>query len=277
LTVGSEGRIYIIGGCINGSTSSITRNNYYYVPSTDTWSSLQANAPHPRFGHARENSVYDGKIWYSFGQGPSGHYWTDTYAYDPSTDTWHQYLLDGVQARDGVAGALVGSKYYIIGGRYGTTQYATNCCVDLSTIASSPEDLGAVVKSGNLTLASDVKMSGNVTMTTGTFTPGLFTVYFAGSSPQVIDVPSGTSFYNVTIAASADVTIDALLTVNGTITGSVTNDQPGTIEITVNNLTIVGTLHALYGWAHTINGVSVPAKVNGVPGPSIYSINGVVR
>jgi len=44
----------------------------------------------------------------------------------------------------------------------------------------------------------------------------------------------------------------------------------------MNTLTI-GNSACAVGWAHTINGVSVPTSVNGIPGPQIYSINGVVR
>ena len=120
------GKIYYIGGLLKwpGPHDSTVR---IYDPATDSFSE---GAPMPE-GRGRGGggvAVYDGKIYYAGGlHNGTVVPWFDVY--DPATDSWTR-LPDMPRARDHFHAAVVGGRFYAIGGRAGAIN-ATTPKVDL--------------------------------------------------------------------------------------------------------------------------------------------------
>ena len=113
VSVSSQDRIYIIGGSTSDGT--FTNTNYYYVPGNNAWSSAQAAAPYAGAGVTRDNPVYNGKIYYGYGD-TVGAFMDCIYFYDPSANTW-SYQLGSGTARDVGACGFIGDTLYYVGGR----------------------------------------------------------------------------------------------------------------------------------------------------------------
>ena len=118
INVAGEDRIYLIGG-YDYNVGDGTNKNYYYKPSTNTWSSAQSVAPYSSYGCIRESCIYDNKIYYGFGQYPNGTFHKKLYRYNPSDDTWSSALTEGSYVRDGVGAGIINDKLYVVGGRIG--------------------------------------------------------------------------------------------------------------------------------------------------------------
>lgn len=113
--VGSEDRIYIIGGNDLGRGDG-TNANYYYLPSSDEWSESQPPAPYSAYGVTRDNPVWMNTIYYGFGHKNPNQFFREMYAYDPTIAKWSR-LSTASHERDGVACAVTGGVLYVVGGR----------------------------------------------------------------------------------------------------------------------------------------------------------------
>lgn len=113
--VGSEDRVHIIGGH-DESKGDGTNANYYYVPSSDSWSTPQPNAPYSAYGVTRDNPVWKNIIYYGFGHMNPNQFFKDMYAYDPTTTEWSKLPIASYE-RDGVACAIINGVLYVVGGR----------------------------------------------------------------------------------------------------------------------------------------------------------------
>jgi hypothetical protein len=113
--VGDEDRIYIIGGN-DLARGDGTNANFYYVPSTDSWSRPQPLAPYSAYGVTRDNPVWMNTIYYGFGHKNPDQFFKDMYAYDPAGAKWSKLPI-GCHERDGVACAITAGVLYVVGGR----------------------------------------------------------------------------------------------------------------------------------------------------------------
>jgi hypothetical protein len=114
VTIGSKDRIYIIGG--SDSKAIATDANYYFVPSTNTWSLPQPSAPYRAYGVTRDNPVRMNMIYYGFGHDGSDRFFKEMYLYEPASTRWSK-LPSASCERDGVACAVIDSELYVVGGR----------------------------------------------------------------------------------------------------------------------------------------------------------------
>lgn len=115
----ANGRIYLLGGRLasmavsNGSTTDIVEE---YDPATDRWGFLKLRMPTPR--DSAVAVAYQGRIHVIGGQSItaiSNSVSRAHEAYDPATNTWVQ-LPNLPLARHGMAGALIGNRFHIVGG-----------------------------------------------------------------------------------------------------------------------------------------------------------------
>jgi len=113
--VGGEDRVYVIGGH-DSSKGDGTDANYYYVPSLDSWSTPQPNAPYSAYGVTRDNPVWKNIIYYGFGHKNPDQFFKQMYAYDPATTEWSKLPVASYE-RDGVACAIINGALYVVGGR----------------------------------------------------------------------------------------------------------------------------------------------------------------
>jgi N-acetylneuraminic acid mutarotase len=128
------GKIYYIGGLSGPDTSVNTV--YIYDPTTN---SFDEGAPMPagRDRGAGGVGVYDGKIYYAGGlHDGKAVPWFDRY--NPATERWTK-LPNMPRPRDHFQGAVVGGKFYAIGGRDTTIDAITRKVdvYDLSSTAGS--------------------------------------------------------------------------------------------------------------------------------------------
>lgn len=108
-----EGRVYYIGGLASFPEPAVG-TVYIYDVLTDTFAT-GAPMPAGRERGAGGVAVYDGKIYYAGGLHEGADVaWFDVY--DPETDTW-ETLPDMSEARDHFHAAVVGDRFYAIGGR----------------------------------------------------------------------------------------------------------------------------------------------------------------
>jgi N-acetylneuraminic acid mutarotase len=114
--VGSEDRIYVIGG-YDLAHGDATNANYYYVQSSDKWSEPQPPAPYCAYGVTRDNPVWMNTIYYGFGhKNHPNLFFSAMYSYDPTNAVWSR-LPTASHQRDGVACAVTGGVLYVVGGR----------------------------------------------------------------------------------------------------------------------------------------------------------------
>lgn len=130
--VKSEDRIYIIGGN-DLSRGEGTNVNYYYMPSSDSWSEPQPSAPYNAYGVTRDNPVWKNMIYYGFGhKNQPNQFFKAMYAYDPTIAKWSR-LPTASHERDGVACAITGGVLYVTGGRNESSdQYGLTYCEALA-------------------------------------------------------------------------------------------------------------------------------------------------
>jgi len=144
--VGSDGRIYVMGGCCDSVTGDILATNEAYDISTGTWSAA-APMPVARYFHAVVAGP-DGRIYVIGGCCTGGGAaLTRVDVYHPSTDTWTTAAsMPTARVSMGVATGPDG-RIYVIGGNNGSTHVSTVTAYDTttntwSTVASlaSPRD-----------------------------------------------------------------------------------------------------------------------------------------
>ena len=135
-TAAVDGKLYVLGYLSGGKNWKAMGNTYVYQPYNDTWTNIQ---PMPN-GTARGSSaigVYNGKVYLAGGMTilqpyPGGHQdsLSVVSSYDTSRDSWNIDYPPLPQPRQHVGGAVVGSTFYVIGGRengieqYHNTTYA---------------------------------------------------------------------------------------------------------------------------------------------------------
>jgi N-acetylneuraminic acid mutarotase len=114
-----NGKIYLIGGRLasmavsNGSTTDIVEE---YDPATDRWGFLKTRMPTPRDSSLA--AVYQGRIYVVGGQSItaiSNSVSRALEAYDPANNTWIP-LPNLPVARHGLGGAVIGSRFHVVGG-----------------------------------------------------------------------------------------------------------------------------------------------------------------
>jgi N-acetylneuraminic acid mutarotase len=114
-----NGKIYVIGGRIGAAfiaASSNLSNVEAYDPAADKWSPPLAKMPTARSGLVA--GVYQGRIYTAGGEWQDPNQQTTYRAfegYDPATNTW-AVLPPMVLARHGVAGGVIGNRFYAISG-----------------------------------------------------------------------------------------------------------------------------------------------------------------
>ncbi|GAA1655725.1 hypothetical protein GCM10009733_061470 [Nonomuraea maheshkhaliensis] len=119
-TVG--GRIYVLGGLSGGASWQALRDSFVYDPRTGRWTSLPPMPAGLERGSAamgvRGTKIYLAGGMRTLTPGPGG--LQDTVdlvsSYDVMTGRWES-LPSLPQARDHVGGAVVGSTFYVLGGR----------------------------------------------------------------------------------------------------------------------------------------------------------------
>jgi N-acetylneuraminic acid mutarotase len=114
-----NGKIYVIGGRIGAAfiaASSNLANVEAYDPVTDTWSPPLAKMPTARSGLCV--GVYQNRIYVAGGEFQNAVEQTAYRVfegYDPATNSW-QVMPPMVLARHGVAGGVIGNRFYAISG-----------------------------------------------------------------------------------------------------------------------------------------------------------------
>ncbi|MDQ1382309.1 MAG: hypothetical protein QOG65_211 [Actinomycetota bacterium] len=112
-SVALNGRIYYIGGLVNWPGPAVG-TVYIYDPATDSFAT-GAHMPTGRERGAGGVAVYGKKIYYAGGLHAGGAVpWFDVY--DTVANTW-QTLPNLPEARDHFQAAVVGGRFYAIGGR----------------------------------------------------------------------------------------------------------------------------------------------------------------
>ena len=157
VNIGGEDRIYLIGG-YDYEISGGTNKNYYYKPSTNSWSSEQTPAPYAAWGTIRESCVYNGEIYYGFGQHPSGTYYTHLYRYNPVNDAWSLALAEASYARDGVGAGIINGKLYVVGGRADHTGFDYNEKFDPATNSQyvlDSDKWDVILNNGSYSISND--------------------------------------------------------------------------------------------------------------------------
>jgi N-acetylneuraminic acid mutarotase len=122
-TIAVDNKIYLLGSLTAGVNWTALPDTYVYTPHNDSWANL---APMPK-GNARGASavgVYNDTIYLAGGQlyleivpqyqQPGLDLMS---SYNITSNTWNTTLPSLPQARQHVSGAVVGSTFYVIGGR----------------------------------------------------------------------------------------------------------------------------------------------------------------
>jgi N-acetylneuraminic acid mutarotase len=106
-----DGRLYAIGGRIDGSYASNLAVNEEYDPVTDRW---RARKPMPTARSGIAAAVLDGKIFVFGGEATAGTF-NQVEAYDPRLDSWGTYTPMPT-ARHGLGAVAMGGRIYVISG-----------------------------------------------------------------------------------------------------------------------------------------------------------------
>jgi N-acetylneuraminic acid mutarotase len=113
LPAGLDGKIYVIGGWLSGS--SITELVEVYDPATGTWSTV---APYPRDIHHVALAGIDGKLYAVGGYWNISWPWFSTdqvWAYDPVADEW-SWCAQMIVGRGEHSAVVYEGKIYVTGG-----------------------------------------------------------------------------------------------------------------------------------------------------------------
>ncbi len=105
------GKLYAIGGRMDGNYGRNLALNEEYDPATDRWRS-RAPMPTPRSGIAA--AALGGKI-FVFGDESTSGTFNQTESYDPAKDAWTTWTPMPT-ARHGLEAAVVGQSIYVISG-----------------------------------------------------------------------------------------------------------------------------------------------------------------
>ena len=105
------GRLYAIGGRVDGSYARNLQANEAYDPATDRW---EARAPLPTARSGIAAAVLDQRIVVVGGEGTAGTF-EEVEAYDPERDGWTSYAPMPT-ARHGLGAAVVDGRMHIIAG-----------------------------------------------------------------------------------------------------------------------------------------------------------------
>ncbi|MFI6906440.1 Kelch repeat-containing protein [Nonomuraea sp. NPDC050394] len=120
--VAAGGRIYVLGGLSGGASWQALPDSFVYEPRTNRWTRLPPVPASLARGSAaigvRGTKIYLAGGMLTLQPGPGGLQDTvDTVSsYDVVTGRWEK-LPDLPQARDHVGGAVIGSTFYVVGGR----------------------------------------------------------------------------------------------------------------------------------------------------------------
>lgn len=106
-----DGRLYVVGGYLEGRTPS--DKLFIYDPSSDAWTE-GADMPTPRA--ALTANFIDGKLHVTGGTNNQASALDTLERYDPSTNTWEE-LPPMPAARQHTSSAVVDGKLYVAGGR----------------------------------------------------------------------------------------------------------------------------------------------------------------
>ena len=106
-----DGRLFAIGGRVDGSYGRNLAANEAYDPATNSWTT-RAPLPTSRSGIAAV--VLERRIFVVGGEAPSGTF-NQVEAYDPAGDRWTSHAPMPT-ARHGLGAASVGGKMYVIAG-----------------------------------------------------------------------------------------------------------------------------------------------------------------
>src|SRR5712691_5734838 len=132
-----NGKIYVIGGRIGAAFVGASTNLAAveaYDPATDTWSGPLAKMPTARSG--LDVGVYNGRIIIAGGEFQNAVEQTAyrvVEAYDPAANSW-AVLPPMALARHGVAGGVIGKRFYAISGDVQSS--GTGIAVSTATVAA---------------------------------------------------------------------------------------------------------------------------------------------
>ncbi|MFM8834680.1 MAG: Kelch repeat-containing protein, partial [Cytophagales bacterium] len=122
--------VYVLGGSNNGLT---VREVEQYDPVANTWTQKAALTQKDANGNkidqplSREFAVAFtfGGFGYITGGSFNNQVFSDTWQYDPATDTWKEYVLFSSKgrARDAAAGFAIGNTGYVTTGRSGSLRF----------------------------------------------------------------------------------------------------------------------------------------------------------
>lgn len=139
-TVAVDKNIYLLGSLAAGVNWTALPNSYVYTPSNDSWREV-ASMPEGTARAASAVGVYNDTVYLAGGQlyleivPPYQQPGLDLVSsYNIGSNTWDTSLPPLPQARQHVSGAVVGSTFYVIGGReFGITSFHnTTFALDLN-------------------------------------------------------------------------------------------------------------------------------------------------
>jgi N-acetylneuraminic acid mutarotase len=105
------GRLYAVGGRINGDYSRNLASNEAYDPPTDRW---EQRAPMPTARSGIAAAVLEGRMFVFGGEGPAGTF-SQAEAYDARTNSWSSHARMPT-ARHGLGATAVGGRIYVVSG-----------------------------------------------------------------------------------------------------------------------------------------------------------------
>jgi N-acetylneuraminic acid mutarotase len=105
------GRLYAIGGRINGSYARNLQVNEEYDPQNGRW---RQRAPLPTARSGIAGAVLGGKIFIFGGEAPAGTF-NQVEAYDPVTDRWTMWTPMPT-ARHGLGATALGGQIFVLSG-----------------------------------------------------------------------------------------------------------------------------------------------------------------
>jgi N-acetylneuraminic acid mutarotase len=106
-----NGKLYAIGGRINGRHDKSITANEEYDPATDRWRAL---APLPTVRSGIVAASLNGKVFVFGGESNSGTH-NQTESYDPVSNRWQSWAPMPT-ARHGLGAAVLGQSIYVISG-----------------------------------------------------------------------------------------------------------------------------------------------------------------
>ena len=106
-----DGRLYAVGGRVDGDYSRNLASNEAYHPATGRW---EQRAPMPTVRSGIAAAVLEGRMFVFGGEAPTGTF-NQTEAYDARSNGWSNHARMPT-ARHGLGAAAVAGKIYVISG-----------------------------------------------------------------------------------------------------------------------------------------------------------------